>query len=184
MHNILFNNTNIEPFQSGVIGSNNRSSYKSPLRWGWSTWSWSVRQIWGRKSMVVVLKRKYRKECTLGKLLVTDEKGLENQVATLELPWKENKTNVSCIPEGTYKVVKTYSPRFKKKLWLVKGVPGRSGIRFHPANFVRQLQGCIAPGLTHYDIDGDGIIDITNSRKGMALLNAVLPDKFELRIES
>jgi hypothetical protein len=63
---------------------------------------------------------------------------------TLELPWRDNRVNVSCIPLGTYGLAITHSPRFKKPLPLVAGVPKRSGIRMHAANEVSELQGCIA----------------------------------------
>ena len=65
---------------------------------------------------------------------------------TLELPWRDNAPNVSCIPPGRYQVYLTYSPKFGRDLPLVTGVPGRSGIRFHRANWPREIQGCIAPG--------------------------------------
>lgn len=35
------------------------------------------------------------------------------------------------VPEGTYQLVNTMSPRFKKILPLLVNVPGRSGIRVH-----------------------------------------------------
>lgn len=52
---------------------------------------------------------------------------------------------VSCIPEGRYELVKRYTD---KRGWhlLVKNVPNRSGILFHPANdALKELKGCIAP---------------------------------------
>ena len=35
------------------------------------------------------------------------------------------------IPDGTYTVSVTYSPRFKKMMPLISNVPGRSEIRIH-----------------------------------------------------
>lgn len=69
-----------------------------------------------------------------------------------ELPWRENASNVSCIPEGTYKCVWTCSPRFKRFMYLLESVPQRTGVRKHSANFMgdkamgyeAQLNGCIA----------------------------------------
>lgn len=67
---------------------------------------------------------------------------------TIELPWKDNRKGVSCIPEGRYELRKRFSPRFRWHL-LVKGVPGRSMILIHPANdAARELRGCIAPVST------------------------------------
>ena len=47
------------------------------------------------------------------------------------------------IPNGTYEVRVTYSPRFKRMLPLVMQVPGRSGIRFHRGTKPEHSKGCI-----------------------------------------
>ena len=70
-------------------------------------------------------------------------------LATIERPWKDNAPNLSCIPAGTYTVRMSYSPRFKRYLYEVVGVRGRSGIRIHVANWAAELHGCIAVGLVH-----------------------------------
>jgi hypothetical protein len=63
----------------------------------------------------------------------------------IELPWRENRHGVSCIPEGTYVLVKRYSPHFQWH-FEVKDVPGRDLILIHPANDASlELKGCIAP---------------------------------------
>jgi hypothetical protein len=64
---------------------------------------------------------------------------------TIELPWRMNQPNVSCIPEGQYILKGRYSPRFGHCVEVVN-VPNRSHILFHPANnALRELRGCIAP---------------------------------------
>ena len=63
----------------------------------------------------------------------------------LELPWKDNQRNVSCIPGGVYRATIEDSKRFAGKVIRVHDVPGRSGILFHPANYLGQLLGCFAP---------------------------------------
>ena len=47
------------------------------------------------------------------------------------------------IPEGTYPVSVTFSPRFKRMLPLIGKVPGRSGIRFHRGTKPEHSKGCI-----------------------------------------
>ena len=71
---------------------------------------------------------------------------------TVELPDRNNASDISRIPAGVYKCVWTYSPRFKTDMYLLLNVPNRSGIRIHSANmagdasmgWTRQLNGCIA----------------------------------------
>jgi hypothetical protein len=67
---------------------------------------------------------------------------------TIELPWLQNKVQRSCIPEGKYRIIKRWSPRFKWHLHVLN-VPGRSLILLHPANdAIKELKGCIAPVST------------------------------------
>lgn len=64
---------------------------------------------------------------------------------TLELP----KTGLPCrIVEGVYQVAQYESPANKCRVWLLSGVPGRSFIEIHPANYPGELKGCIAPGIS------------------------------------
>jgi len=79
-----------------------------------------------------------------------------------ELPWADNAPDRSCIPVGEYRCAFTFSPRFRRMLYLVIDVPGRSGIRFHAANLMgavdqgrkSQLNGCIALGERIGFMDG------------------------------
>jgi hypothetical protein len=86
-------------------------------------------------------------------------------VYTIELPWKDNRAGVSCIPEGRYELRKRClarrspatvakasvvegeggSPKSGRRL-VVMNVPQRSAILIHPANdALLELKGCIAP---------------------------------------
>ncbi len=121
------------------------------------------------------------KKQTLGLLSVSVDKFNIFFARTLELQYHDNKQNISCIPVGTYNVVKRYSAKYGHHLHILD-VPDRSYILIHPANFVRQLKGCIAVGEKHFDIDGDGLKDVSNSRKTMNKLMAILPDTFKLNI--
>ena len=91
--------------------------------------------------MELVLKRSYFEKGTNGALFVNGQ----FLCFTIELPWRENQRNISCIPEGTYEIVARHSKRFQNHLH-VQDVKGRSLILIHPANnALKELRGCIAP---------------------------------------
>lgn len=102
------------------------------------------------------------------------------EAAAMELPYQGNQANISCIPVGTYKVVKAISPRYGES-FLVKDVPGRSHILIHPGNYNRDTKGCILLGAKFLDINRDGLKDITNSRRMVEALEAIT-DEFMLTI--
>ena len=91
--------------------------------------------------------------------VLTDEDG-KHLADTLEPQWRalargEKKVaGKTAIPEGTYDVVVTKSPRFGTFLPLLVGVPGFEGIRMHAGNNAEMdSKGCIllgernAPGM-------------------------------------
>lgn len=128
-------------------------------------------------------------KATYGKgTIFNDDNEPTFQFVTLELPWKNNKRAVSCIPPGPggtkeYTVIKM-KPTKKRpyEYFLVKDVEGRSAILWHPGNYTRQIKGCTLPGETHTDIDKDGIVDVTNTKHTLSILTSLMPDKFPLRI--
>lgn len=86
----------------------------------------------------------------------------DGEVFSGELPDRGNAPNISRIPAALYLVKWTYSPAFKRMMYLVTGVPGRSGIRLHSANlmgdrakgFKSHLYGCVALGRRVGSIKG------------------------------
>jgi hypothetical protein len=102
-------------------------------------------------------------EQTKGELFVLDENAqVIFQCYTLELPWKDNQQNISCIPPGRYAITPRWSKKYKDHIHILD-VPGREWILIHEANFVSQLRGCIAVGRARIDINGDGLKDVTSS---------------------
>ena len=87
------------------------------------------------------------------------------------------------IQVGIYKLVYEWSPRFKKMLWEVKGTGKRSEIKFHAMNYLKQSDGCIGLGNKRVDINKDGILDITSSRKTMAIFHKMLKGKTNVTLE-
>ena len=117
--------------------------------------------------MIFVLHRTYFPEGTQGILLYLGQ----FVCYTIELPWIQNKRNISCVPEGLYTLQKRYSSKFKYHLHL-KNVADRSLILIHPGNDAKkELEGCIAPVSNHTGI-GKG----NSSRKAFhKLTSLVLP---------
>lgn len=101
--------------------------------------------------------RKYRKEAyTIGQLFengvflcntIEDrDRGLNNNMAASAI-LKIKVPNETAIPTGTYKLVVSESPKFKRDLIEVVGVPGFVGIRIHKGNTAQDSAGCIIPGI-------------------------------------
>ena len=80
---------------------------------------------------------------TSGVLL--DTTGLVPFCVTLELPWRSNKPNVSCIPAQEYTCKKTDSSRFGET-YEVMDVFQRTHILFHKGNLDDDTKGCILLG--------------------------------------
>ena len=102
---------------------------------------------------------------------------------TLERPWLNNEPFVSCIPDGEYTCARFNSPNHGPT-FQVMGVPDRTLILFHVANFVHELQGCIALG-DRRGVDS-AIPCVWGSRLAIAQFENTLigVDKFTLEIVS
>ena len=69
---------------------------------------------------------------------------------TLENPWLDNQRNISCIPEGEYKVRLRLARESASRDYLhllVQDVPNRDWILFHRGNTAKDTSGCILVGL-------------------------------------
>lgn len=117
------------------------------------------------------------KKQTLG-LLIQNGKEIAK---TMELPWRNNQSKISCIPCGEYQVVRRNSPKYGDHFHLLN-VPGRQLILIHVANYFSDLLGCIGVGESHTDINGDGLRDVTRSGPKMKQLLALFPKTFKLTI--
>ena len=52
----------------------------------------------------------------------------------------------TCIPYGKYKVILSYSPKFKRELPEILEVPDFQGIRMHRGNKISDTLGCVLCG--------------------------------------
>ena len=128
---------------------------------------------------MLLIREKTTSQATYGTLKVDDF-----ECKTVELAYRGNKRNISCIPKGNYKYrVLNSSRAFKYQHIEIMGVPNRHGIKIHVANFVSQLKGCIAVGKIHADIDNDGIIDVTSSKDTLQELLQTIPKQGIIKIQ-
>lgn len=126
--------------------------------------------------MNVRIERVYLETETLGSLYVDDV----CVAKTLELPWKDNARSISCIPEGTYTVVKEeFTDKHPYPHFRVLNVPGRSGILWHKITYVKDLKGCTGIGGQFVDLNSDRVPDMAQSGVTLQKLYEALPDRFE-----
>ena len=111
--------------------------------------------------------------------LEDEDRGLQEFNPLEEIKKKKIKGETA-IPVGTYQVTWTYSPRFKKMLPLLNGVPGYEGIRIHSGNKAKDTEGCILCGKN------TEVGTVTNSRywtnKVCAMIEKAYKDKEQVTI--
>jgi len=125
---------------------------------------------------MIEINRWYHDDCVIGRLRYYDF-----QCFTLELPDLNNQSNISCIPDGQYKVKKYDSPS-KGNVILLENVPNRTYIEIHAGNFTRQILGCILVGDSIRWLDKDKIPDVANSKNTLRKLLNLFDDRETLEI--
>jgi len=134
--------------------------------------------------LITLTRMIYRAEQVKGMAEVRDDKGVFRfAFCTLELPWLDNAIRKSCIPAGVYYCVKRWSKKYGDH-WLIQDVAGRTLILIHHGNYNSDTLGCILVGKEFKDINGDGLLDLTDSIATMNALRKIMPDKFKLEIIS
>lgn len=122
--------------------------------------------------MIQLIRLPQRRDCTFGVILIDNEP----VSASLELPWRGNDQNVSCIPIGHYLAKRRKHPTFGDCLQLFdlqgREPAERGGILVHSGNTVRDTRGCILPGLQFGRIGEDSAV--LNSKRAMTNILAKL----------
>tara|TARA_B110000037_G_scaffold623_1_gene638 strand:+ start:1826 stop:2221 length:396 start_codon:yes stop_codon:yes gene_type:complete len=62
---------------------------------------------------------------------------------TIELPWKENQINISCIPAGTYTFQKIKRTSNNQNALYIREVTNRTEILIHQGTKPEHSHGCI-----------------------------------------
>ena len=112
---------------------------------------------------LLLIRDTFTKESTIGKLFINGESFCD----TLENPYINNERNISCIPEGQYKVRLRLARESATRDYLhllVQDVPNRKWILIHIGNYPSQTQGCILVG------NGRKQDAVNNSRLAMDLV--------------
>ncbi|MFV5701741.1 DUF5675 family protein [Flavobacterium sp. XS2P12] len=102
----------------------------------------------------ITIEREYStNQCTMGYMSISDE----IFCYTLELPWKDNINNISCIPKGTYSGILRYD---KTDGWRIQleNVPNRTGVQIHMGNYTSEITGCVLVG-TNANVDNCTVTD-------------------------
>ena len=127
--------------------------------------------------MITLYQDRFRtsENATLSRLWSED---IDLDIFTLERRWLHNRSDISCFPSGVYALVPWQSPKFGNVLAYVGGsvtphqydapeYAARWGCLMHGANYWTQLNGCVAPGMSHGEKDGD--LCVWNSRDALKL---------------
>ena len=95
---------------------------------------------------LLIIRDTFTEESTIGELFLNGERMCD----TLENPYINNERNISCIPEGDYKVRLRLARESATRDYLhllVQDVPSRDYILFHRGNTAKDTRGCILVGL-------------------------------------
>lgn len=92
---------------------------------------------------------------TIGELYINDQyfcdtledtdRGLTQSMTEQQIGSKK-VYGETAIPTGTYRIIISYSNKFKKQMPLLLNVPGFAGIRIHSGNTEKDSLGCILVG--------------------------------------
>lgn len=134
----------------------------------------------------VLVRLKHEDRQTLGRFMLYAGIDQICSFASLELPWRDNADDVSCIPVGRYLCTKRFSDRYDWHYRITNedgsDVIDREMILIHFGNFFRNTKGCVLLGQDFSDINHDGLLDVTRSKLSMRLLNSVADHVFNLDV--
>lgn len=131
------------------------------------------------KTLILKLERLWFKPSyTIGKLYVDGKyfcDTLEDKTRNLSI--EKKVYGKTAIPAGKYRVIMTYSPKFKREMPLILNVPHFTNIRIHPGNTADDTEGCllvgenkVKGGLINSRIHSDRLNEMIQSADGDVII--------------
>lgn len=114
---------------------------------------------------VRIVRTSFNSDCLTGELYVNGK----FLCHSLERPWKNNKSYISAIPDGTYSADLRYDKPDKWRIQL-KNVPGRTFVQLLVGNVPSRIEGCV--------LVGQKAITRQNKLEGSAVAYARLRESF------
>lgn len=117
------------------------------------------------------------------------------EMYTLELPWRNNQVDISCIPAGEYLCEPVKSSFGTKatggRAYAIQEVPGRGAIRMHSGNWAgsvkaqlrSDVKGCVLTGLALGCYRGQLAVKPGTSRRALGKFHKFMKwEPFRLKI--
>ena len=142
-----------------------------------------------------LIRNEHTNDYTVGTI---GEIGKEPICLTIELGWRNNARNISCIPTGEYVLRRHVSSRFNPSIKVFdkdgrSEVPGRVAILFHAGNYINFLQngkilndseGCILPVTNIASKTATGIFGASSAVQMRKLFDFVGNDTVNLTVRN
>ena len=122
---------------------------------------------------IITLTREPEQTAIVGTKGCLKIQGQDHWFSTLELDWKDNQRDISCIPDGrTYKIIpRTFGDYFKayKRRWghnhsiEIADVPDRTNVLIHTGNDVGDTRGCVLIGNASYIANGEHHVSVSRN---------------------
>lgn len=107
----------------------------------------------------LLLRKPSTDQGTLGVFIIPE---VDFKCFTIELPWRDNATGISCIPVGTYHLYRRWSDHWRGFVYQFRNVPQRIAIQSHTGNvagdkslgYKSHSLGCVLVGSVVCEIWG------------------------------
>lgn len=124
----------------------------------------------GRTDIKINVVREFaRVNSILGRLSV---EGTNISGYTLELPWRNNQTDISAIPLGEYQAILDESPSKNYLILRLMNVESRENVLMHGGNIPRDTKGCLLVGRNR-DVRNEMISDRNVLQETTNLIQAI-----------